>query len=144
VQYYLNVLFPDGSGYSNRVDENLRAIQSLETEYKAGKPARKMVEDSPFRRGEVRCLLPQYQLARHAKGQGGPFTVVVSAGKPVQSVNDPAVISNAIEETWPMHRPIVHRAPRSRRSAPAPVDEFVPPPPQPRVEPVPPPKQEKS
>jgi hypothetical protein len=123
--HYVNILFPNGQAYSNRVDENLEAIRTVKTEYKNGVPVYSIVEDSPFRRGEVRCLIQKYQLVRNGVAKGGKFTIVISAGKRVTSADDPAVISNAVEVTWPMNRPIVRRPPRTRHSAPEAADPFL-------------------
>jgi len=120
--HYVNLLFPNGQSYSTRVDEHPTAVRWLVTEVKNGKMTYRETEDSPFRRGEVRCLIPIHQLSRNGLARGGKFTVVVSVGKSAGSAKDPQVVSNALEVTWPIERRIVRRPPRTRHADPEPVD----------------------
>jgi hypothetical protein len=122
VHHYVNVIFPSGRTYSARVDENPKAVRRLTGESNKGLVSYREVEDSPFRRGEVRCLIPNNQLIRHGVARGGRLTIVVSAGKPVESASATEVISNALEVNWPLAREIVRRPPRSRFADPGPVD----------------------
>jgi hypothetical protein len=125
--YYINLLFPNGQSYDHRP-----------------------LNDSLFRLGEISALLQNYQLRRNGLAGGGTLQVVVSEGKPVVSASDPEVVSNVLQVSWPMDRPIVQKPPQSRFSPPPPVDPFPPaspepprgilPPPKPEKEPVPPPK----
>jgi hypothetical protein len=99
VAHYVNLLFPNGTSYSHRVlDEGL------------------------FAAGEVRCLLPEYQLIRGGVARGGTFTIVVSADRAVRSVRSPEVISPPFEVRWPMDRPVVRRPPRTRHTPPPEID----------------------
>ena len=59
-----------------------------------------------FRKGEVRCVLQSYQLARHGISRGGKFSVAVSEGQPAASAQAPEVVSNVLEFSWPMERRI--------------------------------------
>ena len=120
--HYVNVLFPNGQSYSMRVDEHPVAVRKLVTESNNGTLTYRTVEDSPFRRGEVRCLLPDNQLIRNGVARGGRFKVVVSVDKPVSSASAPEAISNALEITWPIKRTIARRPPRTRHGDPEPVD----------------------
>jgi hypothetical protein len=101
VAHYVNVLFPNGRAYSHRVlDEGLA------------------------RAGEIRVVLPEYQLIRNGLANGGKFTVVVSASKEVTAVDASEVISDPLEVTWPMDRPVVRRPPPTKHTPPAPIDAF--------------------
>jgi hypothetical protein len=97
--YYINFLFPDGSGYAHKVDDV-----------------------AMFERGEVRGIIQLYQLVRHGVSEGGKFTVVVSAGKEVSEASDAAVLSNALEFTWPMGRKLTRERVRSKYAPLPPVD----------------------
>jgi hypothetical protein len=124
--FYVNLLFPNGTSYSHRV-----------------------LDDALFRAGEVRCLLPEYQLIRGGVARGGTMTVVISADRSVTSARAPEVISAPFEVRWPMDRPVVRRPPRTRHTLPPEIDAMplpgnmpqVPKPPQkrPPVKPTPPP-----
>jgi hypothetical protein len=99
VPHYVNLLFPNGTSSSHRV-----------------------LDEALFRAGEVRCLLPEYQLIRGGVARGGTITVVISADQSVRSVRAPEVISAPFEVRWPMDRPVVRRPPRTRHSAPPEID----------------------
>jgi hypothetical protein len=99
--YYINVLFPDGGSYAHKV-----------------------LDPDLFPKGEVRCVIQGYQLARHGISGGGKFSIVVSEGKPVTSANAPEVISEEKEFSWPMQRRISKYRPHTRHQPPEPVDAF--------------------
>ncbi|HMF15087.1 MAG TPA: hypothetical protein VKE94_22385 [Gemmataceae bacterium] len=120
--HYVNLVFPNGQSYSIRVDEHPVAVRKLVGESKDGKLTYRQVEDSPFRRGEVRCLIPDNQISRIGLARGGKFKVVVSVDRPVSSADAPEVISNALEISWPIQRALVRRPPQSRHGDPQPVD----------------------
>lgn len=103
IAYYVNLIFPNGQSYSHR-----------------------MLDDS-FRLGQVRCLIPEYQLIRNGLGQGGRFTLVVSARRSVTTTTAAEVVSAPFVVSWPMERPILRWAPRTRFSQPVPIDAFPPP-----------------
>jgi len=110
---YVNFIFPNGACYSHRIEE---------TEL--------------FHKGEVRCIIQGPQLIRNHLDSGGKFTIVVSAGREVTSASAPEVISNALQETWPMHRQISKFRTRTKYTELPPVDAFPipgdsPPPPPP-------------
>jgi hypothetical protein len=124
--FYVNLLFPNGTSYSHRV-----------------------LDEALFRAGEVRCLMPEYQLIRSGVARGGTITVVISADRAVKSARAPEVISAPFEVRWPMDRPVVRRPPRTRHTPPPEIDAMplpgdlpaVPMPPRkrPPVKPAPPP-----
>ena len=120
--HYVNVLFPNGRAYSIRVDENPIAARKLIEEPKDGQLNYRKVEDSPFRRGEVRCLIPDTEINRNGLSQGGKFTIVVSVDKPVTSATAKEVVSSSLEMSWPLRRTLAQKPPRSRYSDPEPVD----------------------
>jgi hypothetical protein len=97
--YYVNLLFPDGGSYSHRV-----------------------LNDALFGAGEVRCLLPEYQLVRNGMLPRGRFLIVVSARRAAASTKAPEVISEPIAVNWPMDRPILRWAPPTRLTPPPPID----------------------
>jgi hypothetical protein len=101
IAYHVNLLFPNGRSYSHRV-----------------------LEDAQFRTGEVRCLIPDYQLVRNGLARGGVFTIVVSARHTVTSAMAPEVVSDRFAVRWPLERPILRWPPRSRFSPPIPIDTF--------------------
>ncbi|HEY7313629.1 MAG TPA: hypothetical protein VH643_30035 [Gemmataceae bacterium] len=96
--YYVNLLFPNGGSYSHRV-----------------------LDDATFAAGEVRCLVPEYQLVRNGAARGR-FVVVVSARRTVTSAKAPEIISEGMVVNWPMDRPILRWAPPTRFSPPVPID----------------------
>jgi hypothetical protein len=104
VAYHVNLLFPNGQSYSHRV-----------------------LDDAAFRAGEVRCLIPEYQLVRNGLARGGRITIVVSARRTVASLLDPEIVSAPMEVAWPMNRPINRWPPRTRFAQPEPIDAFRPP-----------------
>jgi hypothetical protein len=69
VAYYVNLIFPNGQSYSHRV-----------------------LNDATFRLGEVRCLIPEYQLLRNGLACGGKFTIVVSARRSVTTATATEVV----------------------------------------------------
>jgi hypothetical protein len=97
--YHVNLIFPNGQSYSHRV-----------------------LDDLLFAAGEVRCLIPEYQLARNGLARSGRFVVVVSARRPVTSATAPEVVGESFEVRWPMDRPIARWAPPTRFSPPVPID----------------------
>ena len=99
VPHYVNLLFPNGTSYSHRV-----------------------LDEALFRAGEVRCLLPEYQLIRGGVARGGTITVVLSADRSVRSMRAPEVISPPFEVRWPMDRAVVRRPPRTRHTPPPEID----------------------
>jgi hypothetical protein len=120
--HYVNILFPNGRAYSTRVDEHPVAARKLVAESKDGNVTYRHVEDSPFRRGEVRCLIPNHQIIRNGLAQGGKFKIVVSVDKSVTSATAKEVVSNVVEMNWPLDRAVAQQPPRSRHSDPEPVD----------------------
>ena len=99
VPYFVNLLFPNGTSYSHRV-----------------------LDDPLFRAGEVRCLLPEYQLIRGGVARGGTITIVISGDRAVHSVRALEVISAPFEVRWPMDRPVVRLPPRTRHTPPPEID----------------------
>jgi hypothetical protein len=115
VPHYVNLLFPNGTSSSHRV-----------------------LDEALFRAGELRVLLPEYQLIRGGVARGGTLTVVVSADRSVTSARAPEVIGGPFEVRWPMDRPIVRLPPRTSHSPPPEIDAM-PLPGEPPPVPVPPP-----
>ncbi|HZY90282.1 MAG TPA: hypothetical protein VFE78_36000, partial [Gemmataceae bacterium] len=99
VPHYVNLLFSNGTSSSHRV-----------------------LDEALFRAGEVRCLLPQYQLIRGGVDRGGAITIVISAGRAVRSARAAEAISAPFEVRWPMDRPVVRLAPRTRHTPPPEID----------------------
>jgi hypothetical protein len=131
VPHYVNLLFPNGTSSAHRV-----------------------LDEALFRAGELRILLPEYQLLRGGVARGGTITVVISADRSVTSARAPEVIGGPFEVRWPMDRPIVRLPPRTRHTPPPEIDAMplpgdmppvpAPPPKRPPVKPAPlPPKPDK-
>jgi hypothetical protein len=99
VPHYVNLLFPNGTSYSHRV-----------------------LDEARFRAGEVRCLLPEYQLIRGGVARGGTITVVISAERAVTSARAPEALNPPFAVRWPMDRPVVRRPPRTRHTPPPEID----------------------
>jgi hypothetical protein len=99
VPHYVNLLFPNGTSSSHRV-----------------------LDEALLRAGELRVLLPEYQLIRGGVARGGTITVVVSADRSVTSARAPEVVGGPFEVRWPMDRPIVRLPPRTRHSPPPEID----------------------
>ncbi len=100
-KHYVNILFANGKSNSHRV-----------------------LDETMFAEGEVRCVLKEYELINNDVAQGGDFVIVVSQKHPVESATAKEVISNEMKITWPLERPIVSRPPRTRHSKPEPIDAF--------------------
>jgi hypothetical protein len=132
--YYVNIEYPNGGTVTNRV-----------------------LDDRMFRKGDVQCLLIQYQWERNHFHNGDKLKVFVTRQKPGVAPADQEVISNRIEVAWPFDRQVVRLAPRTRFSEREPVDAYhpgaegpvarprpaIPSPLPPPVEPVKPPLPEK-
>jgi hypothetical protein len=101
--YYVNLIFPNGQSYSHRV-----------------------LDDAAFRLGDVRCLIPEYQLLRNGLMRGGQFTIVVSARRSVTSPTAAEVIGEPLQVRWPMDRPNQRWAPLTRFTPRPPIDAFPP------------------
>jgi hypothetical protein len=125
--YFVNLFFEDGGVYSHRVlgapvfakgyDRYLDYPERLERG--------QAVADPMFLRGEVRCLVPDYQLARHGIAKGGKFSVAVSVDEAATSLDSDKVITEPIEITWPIEkRPIQKKPVRTRHSPPERPDEL--------------------
>ena len=120
--YYVNLDFPDGGTVTHRV-----------------------ADDRLFRRGDVECLLNEYQYERHHFRAGDALGVTVTRRLPAGDPDDRVVISNRLEVAWPFDREVVRLAPRTRYSPAVPVDVFHPAgeeplvPPRPITPPLPPP-----
>ena len=101
--YYVNLDFPDGGAVMHRVADNRH-----------------------FRRGDVECLLIQYQYERHHFQPGDRLGVTVTRQLPGGGSDDQEVISNRLEVAWPFDRKVVRLAPRTRFTPPEPIDTFHP------------------
>jgi hypothetical protein len=99
VKHYVNILFPNGQSASHRV-----------------------LDEALVRKGEIRCVLQEYELVRNGVAGSGDFVIVVSQKRPVSSPTAAEVISDALKVTWPMDRPVVKRPPLTRHSPPPPID----------------------
>jgi hypothetical protein len=122
VEYYVNYFFADGGRTSHRV-----------------------LSDTLFAQGELRCLIQENQLILHQVAKGGQFWIVVSMNRPACNWAGEEVVSKPFEISWPMDRPIVFRPVSGPHTPPGPVDAFPPPegvvPPQPGAPAIPPPVQ---
>ncbi len=101
MKHYVNVLFPNGHSASHRV-----------------------LSESLFRQGEVRCVLQEYELIKGEVAKGGDFQIVISERHPVDSATAKEVISDALKVSWPLDRLIVARPPHTRHTPPEPIDAF--------------------
>jgi hypothetical protein len=99
MKHYINVLFPNGKSVSHRVQD-----------------------ETMFRKGEVRCVLIQYELLNNDVAKGGDFVIVVSERNPVDSATAKDVISDPLKVSWPMERVMVSRPVRTRHTPPPPID----------------------
>jgi len=125
--YFVNLFFPDGGVYSHRVlgapvfgrgsDKYLDYPERVERG--------QAVADPQFMKGEVRCLVPDYQLVRHGIAKGGDFSVVVSVDDAATAIDAKNVITQPIEIHWPIKgRPVQTKPVRTSHSPPEPPDEF--------------------
>ena len=114
VPYYVNVLFPEGGGYSNRIED-----------------------EGALARGVVRVLIQPSKHPCHGPSTGH-LLVVVSARHPVCSTTEADVVSQVVAVRWPLDRPIQKGLPPAGPGALEPVDRFPLP-----GEALPPPKAEK-
>jgi hypothetical protein len=101
--YYVNIEFPNGGTVAHRV-----------------------LDDRMFRKGDVQCLLVQYQWEKYHFQKGDALTVFVTRKKPGIAPDDQEVISNRLEVAWPFDRQVVRLAPRTRFTEREPIDAFHP------------------
>ncbi len=101
--YYVNIEFPDGNVVTHRV-----------------------LNDPMFWKGDVQCLLMEYQWRRNQFQKGDKLTVFVTQEKPTVPPDDQKIVSNRLVVAWPFDRPIARLAPRTRFSEPEPIDAFHP------------------
>jgi hypothetical protein len=122
--YYVNIEYANGGTVMHRV-----------------------LDDPMFFKGDVQCLLVQYQWERNHFQKGDKLTVFVTRKNPGAPPDDQEVVSNRLEVAWPFDRQVVRLAPRTRFSEREPVDVFQPGAaepirrPLPAVPPVPPPEK---
>jgi hypothetical protein len=99
--YYVNIEFPSGATVTHRV-----------------------LDDRMFVKGDVQCLLMQYQWERNHFQKGDALTLFVTRKKPGAAPDDQEVISNRLEVKWPFDRQIARLAPRTKFTERVPVDAY--------------------
>lgn len=102
--YYVNVEFPDGGTVEQRIGN----------------------DDHLFRRGDVRCLLIEYQWKKHHFERGDKLAVFVTRRDAASVPDDQEVVSNRLEVEWPFDRKVVRLPPRTRFTPREPIDAFHP------------------
>lgn len=102
-EYYVNIEFPNGAVVAHRA-----------------------LDDRQFWKGDVECLLVQYQWEKNHFQKGDKLTVFVARRKPGVPPDDQEVISNRFEVAWPFDRQVVRLAPRTRFTEREAVDVFHP------------------
>lgn len=102
-EYYVNIEYPNG-----------------------GTVAQRAMGPSQFWKGDVECLLIQYQWEKYHFQKGDKLTVFVTRKPPGVALKDQEVISNRLVVAWPFDRQVVRLAPRTRFTALEPVDSFHP------------------
>jgi hypothetical protein len=95
--YQLTVRFPDGRTWSHRP-----------------------INDRLFFLGEMRFMIPQYMLIRTGAARGGKLELFVT--ERLTAGGRPEVISNTVELTWPLRRPVLRRAPATKVTPRPPID----------------------
>jgi hypothetical protein len=88
-----------------------------------GSYAHRVLNDAMLRRGEVRCLIHDHELARHGIAAEVPLTITLSRGDPAAEGGE--TISNTLTVTWTGKRATVRTPPRSRFGDPVPLDAFL-------------------
>jgi hypothetical protein len=101
MKHYVNILFPNGRSASHRV-----------------------LNESLVRKGEIRCVIQEYDLINNGVAKGGDFEIVISERRPVDSASAKEVISDALKVKWPLDRLIVSRPPHTRHTPREPIDAF--------------------
>jgi hypothetical protein len=125
--YYVNLFFPDGGVHSHRVLGAPVFARGSDKylDYPDRVKQGQVTTDPMFLQGEVRCLVPDYQLARHGMAKGGKFSVAVSVDEPATAIDSKNVITQPIEIAWPLKgREIQTKPARTRHSPPEQPDEF--------------------
>ena len=124
--YFVNIFFPDGGVYSHRVVGQPVFARGAEKyqDYPERLERGRAVADPMFLKGEVRCTLHDYQLARHNVAKGGKLTIVVSVDQAVDSLDAKKIITQPIEIKWPLQRKIQEQPARTRHSPPESPDAF--------------------
>jgi hypothetical protein len=97
--YQLVVRFPNGTTYSHRP-----------------------INDELFALGEMRFMVPEYLLLRTGTAKGGKVKLYVTEQPSAGAKTE--VISNELELTWPLERPIGRRAPATKYTPMPPIDAF--------------------
>ena len=123
--YYINVFYHNGRTSSHRAIDDPGARPGEQSimvrDRNTGRWQLQQVY-SPFRLGEVRVVLQDYELINNQVAQSGMMWVGVSAARPVPNAYAPGVVSNIVPLKWPLDRAIVREAPRTRLTPPDPVD----------------------
>ena len=101
--YSVNIEFPDGTATAHRP-----------------------TNDRLFRRGDVECLLIEYQLEKHHFVRGDRLTIFITRRDAASAPDDQEVVSNRLEVEWPLDRKVTRLPPRTRFTPPEPVDTFHP------------------
>ena len=101
--YYVNIKYANGATVTHRA-----------------------LNDPMFWKGDVQCLLVQYQWERNHFQKGDKLMIFVTRKKPGAPPDDQEVISNRLEVAWPFDRQVVRLAPRTKFSEREPVDAFHP------------------
>jgi hypothetical protein len=124
--YFVNIFFPDGGIYSHRVVGQPVFSRGAEKyqDYTERLERHQAVADPMFLKGEVRCMVPDYQLARHGLAKGGKLTIAVSADRAADSLDSDKLITAPIEIFWPPDRPIQPDPVHTRHSRPEAPDAF--------------------
>ncbi len=124
--HYVNIFFADGGVYSHRVLGAPVFARGSDRflDYPERVARGQAAADPMFLKGEVRCLIPDVQLIRHNVAKVHKFAIVVSMDKPVDTLDSDKIITQPIEISWPMDRPIQSKPARTRHSPPERPDVF--------------------
>ena len=118
--YFVNLFFPDGGVYSHRLlgTPVFAGGYDKYMDYPERVERGQAVADPMFLRGEVRVLVPDYQLARHGLAKGGKFSIAVSVGDAAKSLESDNLITQPIEIAWPLEKRPVQKTPVRTKHAP--------------------------
>jgi hypothetical protein len=101
--YYVNIQYPNGV-----VVEHRPTLERM------------------FRKGEVQCLLIEYQWEKNGFQPGDRLSVFITRRRAGSPTDAQEVISNRLEVAWPFDRKVGRRPPKTRFTEPDPIDIFRP------------------
>jgi hypothetical protein len=111
------------------------AVYAVNIVYPKGERVSQRIDDPLFFKGEVRAALVEYQWLKGGLTAGDKIGIEVTRKRAAQGPDAAEVVSNRLNLTWPLDRPVKNRPPRSQHTPQEPPDAFPGPDPSPEKPP---------